>query len=94
MSALLITALVGFIIPALVAVVTKESFPQWAKVPTESPEVCPWLARSPTSSPSWKRCRWARLLPFLPFEFGHGGLPIVGDPATLQDDQRCLQQNA
>jgi hypothetical protein len=31
MSALLITALVGLVIPALVALVTKESLPPWAK---------------------------------------------------------------
>lgn len=31
MSALLITSLVGLIIPALVALVTKETLPQWAK---------------------------------------------------------------
>lgn len=32
MSALLITALVGLIIPALVSLVTKETLPQWAKM--------------------------------------------------------------
>ena len=60
MSALLITALVGIIIPALVAIVTKESLPEPAKgllllfLSTASGVIAGFVATPPSSWAQWQ----------------------------------------